>query len=390
MRHGSANPFTHFATFMTKQLLTTSLALLTPDGRLEQYEQKAGPMSPKLALGPWLNIPCQALVIFCSPMACVPMEAADLFCDCLYPAGCRSVVLNGGVERSTLATWRELVERRLTSHFGFAEPWPVNAQPSSIALAKQNVIKAIVQADQPLPETLDERRQKASTADVMLELFVARCHQRGVEVEFGGDPLTGGLVPRASGTVAYAYLELASTSPTGVLTDRCVKSAETLRAVGVDASAANVNVALVAHPQEQRRACLTWEAQIGRRALGWCPRPSESDLGVSQAEMLLYALSELRRIESGEQGALVIPPDFPNALLGALGRLEPLLKNLVDEILRSGSPTACECLALEHTTRDPQAAHATPHATPRATCALSFVRSPPYPTVPSAPEHSWP
>ena len=212
-------------------------------------------------------------------MAIVPTAAADLFVDVLHPAGCRTVVLSGGLGRGTLALWRELSERGLTCHVGHSEPWDVESQPEEVTLRVQGVKKPVLRADAPLPVDLAERRAYCCEADIMLELFVERCKQRGVNVIFGGEPTvsspTEGAIdllkvrqtpctPSAVGAV-HVYLESASTN-TGA---NCERSACTLRAVGVDVDAPGMEgeasrVALVQHPQAHRRACLTWERQRGR------------------------------------------------------------------------------------------------------------------------------
>ena len=63
-----------------------------------------------------------ALVVHGCSMVAVPRAAADLFVDVLYPAGCRVIILTGGVGRETPPLWRELADRGLTSLFS-DEPW---------------------------------------------------------------------------------------------------------------------------------------------------------------------------------------------------------------------------------------------------------------------------
>ena len=129
--------------------------------QLENYEPGMEEPTPRL------DGTCEALVVFGSAMAAVPVSAADLFVDVLYPAGCRSVVLSGGVGRGTLALFRELVERDLPT---FDATWEAGSQPKQINLPTQGVSKPVLATDDPWPEGLDERRCFCSEADIMLEL----------------------------------------------------------------------------------------------------------------------------------------------------------------------------------------------------------------------------
>ena len=81
------------------------------------------PPAPALATSWTLqgSVPSALVVHGCS-MVAVPSAAADLFVDVLYPAGCRIIVLTGGVGRETPPLWRELVDRGLTALFA-DEPW---------------------------------------------------------------------------------------------------------------------------------------------------------------------------------------------------------------------------------------------------------------------------
>lgn len=323
------------------------------DEKLEAYEPgMATAMPPLLELGCAEETMCHALVVCGSAMASVPVDAASLFVDVLYPAGCRAVVMSGGVGRGTLALWRELVERELTAPFGCSGPWGVGAQPESVHLPTQKRSKPVLSESDGVPDSLEERRRYCSEADIMLELFVAQCRARGLDVRFGGDPMAGGGHLRdenesdvartpsedvQSMADAFVYLETASTNSGA----NCALSAQTLSALGFEMATANV--ALVQHPQAHRRACLTWEKQMGRRPMGWCPAPTEKNLCVSNAEMLLYALGEFRRIETysdPSKGFLVMPRDFPSHFVGQLSSLEPLLRNLIEDGLRGGGPTA--------------------------------------------------
>lgn len=179
---------------------------------LALYEQKAGPLNPKLALGPWLpaSMRCQALVICGSAMTAVPMQAADLFVDVLYPAGCRTVILTGG-GLCNLALCNDLVERELTAAVGTKEPWPIGTQPKTVTLQKQGVSKPVLEASAAVPTSAEERQRFCSEADVMLELFVLRCSRRGLDVHFGGDETStddGSLSSPSS--VPRAYVERTS------------------------------------------------------------------------------------------------------------------------------------------------------------------------------------
>lgn len=313
------------------------------DERLAGYDEDA---QEPFAL-PTEQTACDALLVFGSAMACVPIGAADLFVDVLHPAGCRTVVMSGGVGRGTLALWRELAERRLTSTFGWAEPWPVNGQPAEVQLPAQSRSKPVLAAADVVPSEASERRCYCSEADIMLELFVDRCQRRGVTVSCAGDPLASGgdtanVEPNTSSRedgdgVARVYLESASTNSGA----NCALSAQTLARLGIDAATAAV--ALVQHPQAHRRACLTWEKQQGKPPMGWCPQPSSHTLGVSVDEMLLYALGEMRRIEAyadPSKAFLVMPPDFPREQLARLAGLEADLRSKIHERVCGGGPTA--------------------------------------------------
>ena len=300
------------------------------DEKLKTYE-RSSPAATTLES-------CDALVVCGSAMACVPIEAADLFVDVLVPAGCCAVILSGGVGRGTLAFWRELAERRLTAIFGCA--WDAGSQPRSVRLPAQGVTKPVLAATAELPADLAERRAYCSEADLMLELFVEQCRKRGVAVRYGGDPMAAAATEKVQPPPEQptVFLESASTNSGA----NCALSAQTLARVGLDAATAQV--ALVQHPQAHLRACLTWEKQFGRRPLGWCPRPTEASLDVTTAEMLLYALGEFRRIEAygdASKAFLVRPADFPAHWRAPLEELEPVLKELVaSELRRPGARTA--------------------------------------------------
>jgi len=306
---------------------------------LALYEQKAGPLNPKLALGPWLpaSIRCQALVICGSAMTAVPMQAADLFVDVLYPAGCRTVILTGGGLRN-VALCNDLVERELTAAVGAKEPWPIGKLPKTVTLQKQGVSKPVLEASATVPTSAEDRQRFCSEADVMLELFVLRCSRRGLEVHFGGDETAtddGSLATPSS--VPRAYVERKSQT-TG---ESCAFSRALLGHLGHDLVAKGANVAIVQHPQAQLRTVLTWEKQAGKSPMAWCPRPSAAELEVSLASMLLYALGEFQCIQKhASEGICLMPPDFPFSLVGPLGNLEPLLRKQISEECVSGGWTA--------------------------------------------------
>ena len=134
-----------------------------------------------------LPIQVDAMVVHGNSMAAVPLGAADLYCDLLVRAGCKTVLLTGGVGRETPPLWTELADRGLTAPFADA-PWPRDTPPSHVRLPCQNVTKPVLQGVD-LTIAPDDLRQYASEADVFLELFVARCRERGVHVAFGGNPM---------------------------------------------------------------------------------------------------------------------------------------------------------------------------------------------------------
>ena len=314
------------------------------DERLAGYDDYAQEPCGELKQKPCTA--CDALLVFGSAMACVPIGAADLFVDVLYPAGCRTVVMSGGVGRGTLALWRELAERRLTARFGCDEPWPVNGQPAAVQLPAQSLSKPVLAAADVVPSEASKRLRYCSEADIMLELFVDRCKQRGVSARYAGDPMASvgesadevmSCHDPSDGAGARVYLESASTNSG----ENCALSAQTLASLGIDATTAAV--AIVQHPQAHLRACLTWEKQLGKLPMGWCPRPSSHSLGVSDDEMLLYALGELRRIEAysdPSKAFLVMPPDFPREQLSRLAGIETDLRCKIHERLCGGGPTA--------------------------------------------------
>ena len=108
-------------------------------------------------------------------MVKVVQGAADLFVDVLHPAGCRVVLLTGGVGRETPPLWGELRARKLTALFGYDEPWARGTLPPHVSLPLQGVEKKPVLSSVELTMPPDELRAYCSEADVFLELFAARC-----------------------------------------------------------------------------------------------------------------------------------------------------------------------------------------------------------------------
>lgn len=153
-------------------------------------------------------------------MVAVPQGAADLFVDVLHPAGCRCVILTGGVGRETPPLWRELAERGLAGLFcGEADAaWAAGTLPAQVVLHTQGgrVKPVLDRVDLAMPP--EELRRYCSEADVFLEVFCARCAERGLPLHFGGNPMAGELHPPAEGTDPQAvharpavFIETAST-----------------------------------------------------------------------------------------------------------------------------------------------------------------------------------
>ena len=273
-----------------------------------------------------------ALVVHGNSMAAVPLGAADLFVDVLYPAGCRTVLLTGGVGRETPPLWAELAERNMTSIFA-VEPWPQNRPPAQVSLPSQGVTKPVL-AHVDLALAPEKLREYASEADVFLEIFVSRCRERGLKVSFGGNPMAEDIASPAAATAtegtgagaeARVYVETASTH-TGTNVEF---SRASLRKLGCGEQPALV---VVQQPALQLRTCLTWEKQTGVLPLGWTVRPTESACGRPGSEMLQYALGELRRIPkyaAEDMGFCTMPEDFPEDLLASLEALEPAINAAV-------------------------------------------------------------
>lgn len=265
-----------------------------------------------------------ALVIHGSSFTSCPIGAADLFIDMLHPAGCRHVLLTGGVGRETPPLWDELAERGLTAQVGWNKPWACGLPPPQVDLPTQGVRGKKVLAGVDLAMEPERLREFCTEADVFLELFVSRCHARGLHVSFGGNPMAQQTtaLPSAGepevGGAARVYLETASTH-TGTNVEY---SRATLAAIGFGPDA---ELAVVQQPQLHMRTCLTWEKQTGKRPLGWTVRPTEAATGRSTSEMLKYALGELQRIPSyaAKKGFCAMPSDFPHQLVQSVVAFEP-------------------------------------------------------------------
>ena len=220
---------------------------------LADYEPP-GKILRAVAAGPRVD----ALVVHGCSMVAVPSGAADLFVDVLHPAGCRAVVLTGGVGRETLPLWAELAERNLTALFGVS--WASNAPPSHVVLPAQGgATKPVLDGfnvNTP-PEVL---REYASEADVFLEIFLARCRERGLHVEWwkllAGDATT---VPgTAIDSVAREYPQ---TAPTHTGTN--VSSAAGPRVTGQ-------RLRWWGHSSLRLTGtCATWQKQLGVAPIGW-------------------------------------------------------------------------------------------------------------------------
>jgi hypothetical protein len=256
------------------------------------------------------------------PLA-VPRSAADLFMDMLHPAGCRTVVITGGVGRETVLLWDEVAARGMTHLFGAPQPW--KGTPQSVDLPTQGVRgKPVLEGfSHDMPEA--HIRAHCTEADVFLEIFVSRCKERGFEaIDFGGNPLaqsdaaSNPKIANEGAVRSLVYLETASTH-TG---SNVEFSASTLRKLGLEPS--TCAVAVIQHPQLHKRACLTWAKQMGRTPdsiLGWTLEPIPAKTGRCTAEMLRYALGELQRLplySSPDRGFVDLPEDFPSHLVTSL------------------------------------------------------------------------
>ena len=292
---------------------------------LEAYEPRwcaGAPEHDKEALGRARIHQVDALVVHGCSIAAVPLAAADLFVDVLYPAGCRTVVMTGGVGRETGALWLDVAMRGMTGLFGSSASW--TRQPLHVDLPAQGLSSKPVldgfSHDMPTEELLCY----CSEADVFLEIFICRCRDRGLErIAFCGNPLAEAGHHAGSGADhCCVYLETASThGGTNVEFSRA-----TLAKLKIDP--AKAQLAVVQHPQMQRRACLTWAKQTGREQgsiLGWTLSPVEEDVGRSSLQMLRYALGEFERIQAysrSDKGFIDMPEGFPYAHATALATLD--------------------------------------------------------------------
>eukprot|EP00908_Phaeocystis_cordata_P013688 Transcript_2475.p1 GENE.Transcript_2475~~Transcript_2475.p1 ORF type:complete len:369 (+),score=92.18 Transcript_2475:81-1109(+) len=245
-----------------------------------------------------------ALVVHGCSMVAVPQAAADLFVDVLYPAGCRVILLTGGVGRETPPLWKELAERGMTGLFADA-PWARDATPKQVTLRTQGGVVKPVLDHVALEMPPDELRRYCAEADIFLEIVCARCRERGLPLQFGGNPM-GGDFSRPDGAAPCIFIETASTH-TGT---NVAFSASSLELLGF---AAPLSVAVVQQPQLHMRTTLTWEKQTGAAPLAWTVRPTEAALGRPRAELLRYALGELKRIPAyaaSDKAFCVLPPDW--------------------------------------------------------------------------------
>ena len=309
------------------------------------------PSSPSEARGyvQWSEAPrVDALVVHGSSFASVPSAAADLFADVLYPAGCRVVVLTGGVGRETPPLWAELADRQLTGLFGATEGWSRARPPTHVALPTQRLSSKPVLEGYDLQMSPEKLQTYCTEADVFLEIFVARCKERGVDVEYAGNPMANVTAAGGGGDadVARVYLETGSThtgtnveyaratlAAIGLATSRLAPSPSSSPSYeplqNGAATGAPPVLAVVQQPQLQRRTCLTWQQQTGVAPIGWTVRPTEEATGRSVSEMLMYAIGELHRIPeyaASDKAFCAMPSDFPHALSERMGQLEPAIR----------------------------------------------------------------
>ena len=302
------------------------------DERVASYDPPTSSPTPSSMTGAQL-IKVDALVVHGCSMVAVPQGAADLFVDVLYPAGCRTVLITGGVGRETPPLWDELAKHNLTELVGWRTAWPLGSPPPTVDLPTRGVHGKPVLGGVELDMEPDKVRRYCTEADVFLELFVARCKERGVAVAFGGNPIAGEEGAPASVVGARAFVETGSTH-TGTNVEY---SRASLRVLGFGEEP---TVAVVQQPQLQRRTCLTWERQTGRRPVSWTIRPTPACTGRSTAELLRYALGEVRRIPSyaaADKGFCTMPPDFPHHLVPSLIAYEPALTAALDVEARAAA-----------------------------------------------------
>lgn len=295
------------------------------DSRLESYDPPENVMP---TAGASLdNAPkVDALVVHGCSMVAVPHAAADLFVDVLHPAGCRTVLLTGGVGRETPPLWGELRSRGLTGLVGHPTPWAHGTLPASIDLPLQGKIKPVLH-EVDLKMAPEKLRTYCSEADVFLELFAARCAARGVVVVYGGNPMASddwSVV--GSGDAPRVYLENASTH-TGT---NVAYSLVSLEKLGLGQSP---TLAVVQQPQLHRRTCLTWHKQSGVMPVGWTVRPTLGGAGRSIAEQLQYAIGEFKRIpaySAADKNFCSADESFPHEAAARLIAMEDAISASVE------------------------------------------------------------
>ena len=171
------------------------------DPRLRDYDGPGDQVVP---------VAVDALVVHGCSMVAVPQRAADLFVDVLHPAGCNVVVLTGGVGRETPPLWRELAEREM--YLIFERSWGSEAPPPHVALPTQGVGSKPVLDGFDLTMPPEKLREFCSEADLFLEIFSARCKERGLLLTFGGNPMRdGGAAAPGRHAKPTIYVETAST-----------------------------------------------------------------------------------------------------------------------------------------------------------------------------------
>lgn len=287
---------------------------------LAQYEPP--PAQPPAGGWHWEGAVPQALVVHGCSMAAVPQAAADLFVDVLYPAGCRTILITGGVGRETPPLWKDLHQRGMTSLFAH-EPWEPDATPTAAILRTQgSEIKPVLDhVDLDMPP--NKLRQYCTEADVFLEIICARCRERGLKLRFGGNPM----VTQATHTLNLLecgnlrvkcvsaegdpciYIETASTH-TGTNVEY---SRTSLKLLLGEEALATPSVVVVQQPQLHLRTTLTWEKQTGVAPLAWTLQPTEAAVGRPLSEMRKYALGEYRRIPAyaaADKDFCVLPADW--------------------------------------------------------------------------------
>lgn len=219
------------------------------------------------------------------------------------------------------------MQRGMWSLFGVTESWI--EQPEFVDLPTQGVCQKPVLQQFSHDMAEEHIRGHCAEADIFLELFFARCKERGFNaIDFGGNPVAQSV--RASDMIqdqlSFAYVETASTH-TGTNVEF---TGDTLRKLSIDPTTACL--AVVQHPQLQKRTCLTWAKQMGRSPssiLGWTLSPTTGATNRPKVEMLQYALGELRRMppySRPDKAFIDLPEDFPEHLVAPLQTLEACLR----------------------------------------------------------------